>query len=385
MSIICSIEDLRALARRRVPRMFFDYIEAGSWTEATLRANRTDFERLRLRQRVAIDVSTRSLRSTLLGQAVAMPLALAPTGLTGMAHADGEILAAQAAEAFGVPFTLSTMSICSLEDVAAHTRQPFWFQLYVLRDRDFVRRLIARARAVGCSALVLTLDLPIMAQRHQDVRNGLSAPPRLNLVNAFDLVRRPHWCWAMLRTRRRSFGNIVGHAEGVTDTASLSAWTAQQLTPALTWRDVEWIKAEWGGKLILKGLMDVADAKQALAAGADALIVSNHGGRQLDGAPSSIAALPAIVDAVGSQLEVYLDGGIRSGQDMLKALALGARGVFIARAFLYGLGAQGRAGVSTCLEIIRKELDLSMALCGVTDVTALSPGNLIDGGRFVRG
>jgi L-lactate dehydrogenase (cytochrome) len=373
----CCIEDLRRLARQRVPRMFFDYVESGSWSESTLRANCADLAAIRLRQRVAVDVEFRSLRSTLLGQDVSMPLALAPTGLTGMVHADGEILAAQAAEEAGVPFTLSTMSICSLEDVARHTRQPFWFQLYVMRDRAFVRRLIQRARAVGCSALVLTLDLPVMGQRHQDVRNGLSAPPRLGLANALDLLRHPRWCWGMLRTSRRSFGNIVGHAEGVDTTASLSAWSAQQLTPALTWRDLDWIKAEWGGKLVIKGVLDAEDARQAVAAGADALIVSNHGGRQLDGAPSSISALPAIVAAVGSDVEVYLDGGIRSGQDMLKCLASGAHGVMIGRAFLYGLGALGKAGLASCLAMLHKELDLSLALCGVTDVRSLSPANLL--------
>ncbi len=384
MPTVCSIEDLRRLAKRRVPRIFFDYVESGSWSEASLRANCADLAAIRLRQRVGIDVESRSLQSTLLGQTVAMPLALAPTGLTGMVHADGEILAAQAAEAAGVPFTLSSMSICSLEDVARHTQQPFWFQLYVMRDRAFVRRLIARARAVGCSALMLTLDLPIMAQRHQDVRNGLSAPPRLGLANALDLLRHPRWCWRMLGTSRRTFGNIVGHAEGVSNTTSLSAWTAQQLTPSLTWRDLDWIKSEWGGKLVIKGVLDVEDARQAVAAGADALIVSNHGGRQLDGAASSISALPAIAAAVGKDIEVYLDGGIRSGQDIFKSLASGAHGVLIGRAFLYGLGALGKAGVATCLELLRKELDQSMALCGVTDVRLLSPANLFDrapGGR----
>lgn len=378
MPTVCSIEDLRRIAKRRVPRIFFDYMESGSWSEASLRSNLADLSAIRLRQRVGIDVASRNLQSSLLGQAVSMPVALAPTGLTGMVHADGEILAAQAAEAAGVPFTLSTMSICSLEDVAQHTQRPFWFQLYVMRDRDFVRRLIARARAAGCSALVLTMDLPIMGQRHQDVRNGLSAPPRLGLRNVMDMLRRPAWCWQMLRTSRRSFGNIVGHAEGVSDVTSLSAWTAQQLTPSLTWRDLEWIKAEWGGKLVVKGVLDVDDARQALAAGADALIVSNHGGRQLDGAPSSIAALHAIAAAVGEACEVYVDGGIRSGQDVFKCLASGADGVLIGRAFLYGLGALGKDGVATCLEVLRKELEMTMALCGVTDVRQLSPANLFD-------
>lgn len=378
MSTICSIEDLRALARRRVPRMFFDYIESGSWREITLQRNLAEFERIGLRQRVAMDVERRSLTSHLLGQEVSMPLALSPIGLAGMARADGEILAAQAAETFGVPFTLSTMSICSLEDVAANTSKPFWFQLYVFKDRDFVKRLIARARAARCSALILTLDLPIMGVRHRDVRNGLSAPPRLLAGNLVELIRHPRWCFGMLRTHRRSFGNIVGQARGVGDAASLAAWTAQQMLPSLTWRDVDWIKREWDGPLILKGILDPEDAKLARSAGADAIVVSNHGGRQLDGAPASIRQLPAIVDSVGDALEVYLDSGIRCGQDMLKALALGARGVMIGRAFLYGLGALGRRGVTLSLEILRKEIDLSMALSGVTDVRALSRDHLLD-------
>jgi len=368
MPVITCIEDLRRLAQRRVPRMFYDYADSGSWAEVTYRANEADFPGIQLRQRVAIDVQTRNLRTQMIGQDVAMPVALAPTGFTGMQHADGEILAARAAERFGIPFTLSTMSICSIEDVASHTKAPFWFQLYVMRDRGFIERLIERARAARCSALMLTLDLQILAQRHKDLKNGLSAPPKTTLANLIDLATKPRWCLAMLRTRRRQFGNIVGHVTGVDDLSSLSAWTAQQFDPRLSWDDVAWIRNRWGGKLILKGIMDPEDAARAVASGADALIVSNHGGRQLDGAPSAIRALPPIVEAVGSRIEVWMDGGIRSGQDVLKAIALGARGTLIGRAFLYGLGALGEAGVSRCLEIIRNELDLTMALCGRTDI-----------------
>jgi L-lactate dehydrogenase (cytochrome) len=368
MPVITCIEDLRRLAQRRVPRMFYDYADSGSWAEVTYRANEADFPGIKLRQRVAIDVQTRNLRTQMIGQDVAMPVALAPTGFTGMQHADGEILAARAAERFGIPFTLSTMSICSIEDVASHTKAPFWFQLYVMRDRGFIERLIERARAARCSALMLTLDLQILAQRHKDLKNGLSAPPKPTLANLIDLATKPRWCLAMLGTRRRQFGNIVGHVTGVDDLSSLSAWTAQQFDPRLSWDDVAWIKNRWGGKLILKGIMDPEDAARAVASGADALIVSNHGGRQLDGAPSAIRALPPIVEAVGSRIEVWMDGGIRSGQDVLKAIALGARGTLIGRAFLYGLGALGEAGVSRCLEIIRNELDLTMALCGRTDI-----------------
>ncbi len=383
MPVITCIEDLRQLARRRVPRMFYDYADSGSWTESTYRANETDLANIRLRQRVAIDVQARNLRTQMIGQDVAMPVALAPTGLTGMQHADGEILAARAAERFGVPFTLSTMSICSIEDVAAHTKAPFWFQLYVMRDRDFIERLIERARAARCSALMLTLDLQILGQRHKDLKNGLAAPPKPTLANLLDLATKPRWCLGMLGTRRRQFGNIVGHVKGVEDMGSLSAWTTQQFDPRLSWDDVAWVKSRWGGKLILKGVMDPEDARRAVASGADALIVSNHGGRQLDGAPSAIRALPAIVEAAGSRIEVWMDGGIRSGQDVLKAVALGARGTLIGRAFLYGLGALGEAGVDRCLEIIRNELDLTMAFCGRTDIrdidrsilwTAAGPG-----------
>jgi len=368
MPVITHIEDLRRLAERRVPRMFYDYADSGSWTESTYRANEADFGRIKLRQRVAVDLRNRSLRTTMAGTDTAMPVALAPTGLTGMQHADGEILAARAAEAFGVPFTLSTMSICSIEDVAAHTKAPFWFQLYVMRDRDFIERLIDRAKAARCSALMLTLDLQILGQRHKDIKNGLSAPPKPTFANLVNLAMKPRWCLGMLGTKRRHFGNIVGHVKGVADMSSLGSWTAQQFDPALNWGDVEWIKKRWGGKLILKGILDEEDARLAVNSGADALIVSNHGGRQLDGAMSSIEALPAIADAVGSQIEVWMDGGIRSGQDVLKAVALGARGTLIGRAFLYGLGAMGEAGVSKCLELIRNELDITMAFCGRTDI-----------------
>ena len=368
MPIITTIDDLRKLAQRRVPRMFYDYADAGSWTESTYRANEADFAKIKFRQRVAVNLADRSLRSSMIGQPVAMPVALAPTGLTGMQHADGEILAARAAEKFGVPFTLSTMSICSIEDVAAHTSAPFWFQLYVMRDRDFIERLIERARAARCSALVLTLDLQVLGQRHKDIRNGLSAPPKLSLATMLNLMTKPRWCLGMLGTRRHGFGNIVGHAKSVSDMSSLSAWTTQQFDPALSWDDVEWIKRRWGGKLIIKGIMDPEDARLAVGSGADALIVSNHGGRQLDGAQSSIEALPPIVDAVGRRIEVHMDGGVRSGQDVIRALALGAKGVYIGRPFLYGLGAMGEAGVTRCLEIIRNELDLTMAFCGLRDV-----------------
>lgn len=377
MPVITCIEDLRALAQRRVPRMFYDYADSGSWTETTYRANQADFAQIKLRQRVAVDLSERSTASQMVGVGVAMPVALAPVGLAGMQHADGEILAARAAARFGVPFTLSTMSICSIEDVAAHTRAPFWFQLYVMRDRDFVARLIDRARAAACSALVLTLDLQILGQRHKDLKNGLSAPPKPTLNTLLQLVRRPRWCLGMAGTRRRQFGNIVGHVQGVNDLGSLAEWTARQFDPQLSWSDVEWIKQRWGGKLILKGILDAEDARIARDCGADALIVSNHGGRQLDGAPSSIEALPAIVAAVGSQVEVHLDGGIRSGQDVLKALALGARGTYIGRAYLYGLGALGEAGVSQALAILHKELDLTMAFCGKTRVSDIDRSILL--------
>ena len=379
MSVITTIEDLRVLAQKRVPRMFYDYADSGSWTESTYRANTSDFAGMKFRQRVAVNMENRSLRTTMVGQSTSMPVAIAPTGLTGMQHADGEILAAKAAEKFGVPFTLSTMSICSIEDIAANTSTPFWFQLYVMKDREFINRLIDRAKAARCSALVLTLDLQILGQRHKDLKNGLSAPPKLTVANIVNMMTKPRWCLGMLGTRRHGFGNIVGHASDVSDMSSLSAWTAQQFDPALSWDDVAWIKERWGGKLIIKGIMDADDARLAVRSGADALIVSNHGGRQLDGALSSIAALPAIVDAVGGQIEIHLDSGIRSGQDVIKALAMGAHGVYIGRAFLYGLGAMGEAGVTKCLDIIRNELDLTMAFCGLKDVRNVSKDILIPG------
>jgi L-lactate dehydrogenase (cytochrome) len=379
MSVITCIEDLRVLAQKRVPRMFYDYADSGSWTESTYRANTSDFAGMKFRQRVAVNLENRTLATTMLGQPVSMPVALAPTGLTGMQHADGEILAAQAAEKFGVPFTLSTMSICSIEDIAANTNKPFWFQMYVMKDRTFIERLIDRAKAAKCSALVLTLDLQILGQRHKDLRNGLSAPPKLTIANIVNMMTKPRWCLGMLGTKRRYFGNIVGHATSVSDMSSLSTWTSEQFDLSLSWKDVEWIKQRWGGKLIIKGIMDKEDARLAVESGADALIVSNHGGRQLDGALSSIRTLPAIVDAVGDKIEVQMDGGIRSGQDVLKAIALGAKGVYIGRSFLFGLGAMGGEGVTKCLDIIRNELDLSMAFCGLTDIKKVDKGILIPG------
>ncbi|MCO5072658.1 MAG: alpha-hydroxy-acid oxidizing protein [Rhizobiaceae bacterium] len=373
MSSIVEIADLKRLARRRVPKMFFDYADSGAWTEGTYRANEEDFRKIKLRQRILVDMTNRSLESTMIGEKVSMPVALSPTGLTGMQHADGEILAAQAAEEFGVPFTLSTMSICSIEDVAAATKKPFWFQLYVMRDRDFVMNLIDRAKAAKCSALVLTLDLQILGQRHKDLRNGLSAPPKFTPKHIWQMATRPAWCMGMLGTQRRTFRNIAGHAKGVSDLSSLGAWTAEQFDPQLSWKDVAWIKERWGGKLILKGILDVEDARLAAQTGADAIIVSNHGGRQLDGAPSSISVLSEIADAVGDKIEVHFDGGIRSGQDVLKALCLGAKGTYIGRPFLYGLGAMGKEGVTLALEIIRKELDITMALCGKRDIKDAGP------------
>lgn len=379
MAAITTIEDLRLLAKRRVPRMFYDYADSGSYTEGTYRANEADFQRIKLRQRVAVNMEGRSLATTMAGQPVSMPVAIAPTGLTGMQHADGEILAAKAAAAFGVPFTLSTMSICSIEDVAAHSPVPFWFQLYVMRDMDFIERLIDRAKAAKCSALMLTLDLQILGQRHKDIKNGLSTPPKPTLANLLNLATKPAWCLGMLGTKRRHFGNIVGHVKGVADMSSLSSWTAQQFDPRLNWGHVEHIKKRWGGKLILKGILDPIDARIAADSGADALIVSNHGGRQLDGAPSSIEALPAIAAEVGSKIEVWMDGGIRSGQDVLKAVALGAKGTLIGRSFLYGLGALGQDGVRIALELIRRELDTTMAFCGRTDIRQVDKSILLPG------
>ena len=380
MPVITNIEDLRVLAQKRVPRMFYDYADSGSWTESTYRANSADFQSIKLRQRVAVNMENRSTATTMVGQTVAMPVAIAPTGLTGMQHADGEIKAARSAKKFGIPFTLSTMSICSIEDVAQETgNHPFWFQLYVMKDRDYIERLIDRAKAANCSALVLTLDLQIIGQRHKDLKNGLSAPPKLTLSNIVNMMTKPRWGLGMLGTKRHGFGNIVGHVKGVENMGSLSEWTAKQFDPALNWGDVEWIKKRWGGKLILKGIQDVEDARLAVNSGADALIVSNHGGRQLDGAESSIRALPQIVEAVGNQIEVHMDGGIRSGQDVLKARALGAQGTYIGRAFLYGLGAMGETGVDKVLEIIHKELDLTMAFCGHTNINTVDQGILLPG------
>ncbi|WP_028670616.1 alpha-hydroxy acid oxidase [Saccharospirillum impatiens] len=372
----CDVFDYQRLARRRVPRMFYDYADSGSWTESTYRANASDFDRLKFRQRVAVDMSDRNLETSMVGQPVSMPLALAPTGLTGLQWADGEIHAARAAEKAGVPFTLSTMSICSIEDVAAHTSKPFWFQLYVMRDRDFIGRLIDRAKAAGCSALVVTLDLQILGQRHKDVRNGLSAPPSFSLNSLLQIMARPAWAMRMLGTKRRGFGNVIGHVKGIENMTSLSEWSAKQLDPKLSWDDIAWIRERWGGPMILKGIMDPEDAKLAAKTGADAIIVSNHGGRQLDGAPSSIEVLPAILDAVGDDLEVHIDGGIRTGQAILKALCLGAKSTYIGRPFLYGLGAAGEAGVTDVLRILRNELDVSMALCGERDIHHVGRHNL---------
>ena len=378
MPVITNIEDLRVLAQHRVPRMFYDYADSGSWTESTYRANEADFQTLKLRQRVAVNMENRTTATTMIGQQVAMPVAIAPTGLTGMQHADGEILGALAAKKFGIPFTLSTMSICSIEDVAQGTGgHPFWFQLYWMRDRDFMGRLMDRAKAAGCTALVLTLDLQVLGQRHKDLKNGMTAPPKPTLANIINLMTKPRWCLGMAGTRRHGFGNLIGHAKGVSDMSSLSAWTKEQFDPKLDWNDVEWVKNRWSGKLILKGIMDTEDARLAAQSGADALVVSNHGGRQLDGAPSSIEALPEIVAEVGSKIEVHMDGGIRSGQDVLKAVALGAKGTYIGRAFLYGLGAMGEAGVTRALEIIHKELDVTMAFCGHTDINTVDKNILL--------
>jgi L-lactate dehydrogenase (cytochrome) len=379
LPVITNIEDLRVLHQKRAPKMFYDYADSGSWTEGTYRANESDFSKIKFRQRVAVNIDHRSIASTMLGSPVAMPVALSPVGMTGMQHADGEILAARAAKDFGIPFCLSTMSICSIEEVAKKTNHPFWFQLYVMRDKRFVQSLIERARAAHCAALVVTLDLQILGQRHKDLKNGLSAPPKPTLSNLINLMTKPRWCLGMLGTQNRQFGNIVGHVEGVDDMSSLSAWTASQFDPSLDWNEVAQIKKLWGGKLILKGILDPEDAKLAVAVGADAIIVSNHGGRQLDGAPSTIQALPAIVDAVGSQIEIWLDSGIRSGQDVVKSLALGATGTMIGRSYIYGLGAMGQAGVTKALEIIAKELDLTMAFCGIKDVKQLSKDILYPG------
>jgi len=377
MPVITCIDDLKRIYKRRVPKMFYDYCESGSYTEQTFRENSTDFSKLRLRQRVAVDMTGRSTQTTMIGQKVAMPVALAPVGLTGMQSADGEIKAAKAALAFGVPFTLSTMSICSIEDIAQATNAPFWFQLYVMKDENFVDAAIERARKANCSALVLTLDLQIIGQRHKDLKNGLSAPPKLSLPNILNIATKPQWALGMLGTPRRSFGNIVGHAKGVANMASLMSWTNEQFDPKLDWTKIARIRDQWGGKLILKGILDEDDARRAADFGADAIIVSNHGGRQLDGAVSAITMLPRVVRAVGDRTEVYMDGGIRSGQDVLKALALGAKSTFIGRSYIYGLGAMGQEGVTRALEVIHKELDVSMALCGVQKATDLTRDHLL--------
>jgi L-lactate dehydrogenase (cytochrome) len=379
MPVITNIPDLQDLARRRVPKMFYDYADSGSWTESTYRANESDFQKIKLRQRVAVNMENRSTATTMVGQAVKMPVAIAPVGLCGMQHADGEILAAKAAEKFGIPFTLSTMSICSIEDIAQHTRAPFWFQLYMMRDRQAMARMIERCKVAKCSALVLTLDLQVIGQRHKDLKNKLRASVIPTLGNALDIATKPRWLLGMMGTRRHTFRNLVGHVQGVSDMGSLAAWTNEQFDPRLNWDDVAWVKQQWGGKLILKGIMDVEDAKLAVQSGADALVVSNHGGRQLDGAPSSIEALPAIVAAVGDQIEVWMDGGIRSGQDVLKAWALGARGTMIGRAMVYGLGAMGEAGVTRALEILHKELDVTMAFCGHTQLQNVDRNILLPG------
>ena len=379
MTVITCIEDLRVLAQRRVPRMFYDYADSGSWTESTYRANESDFAGIKLRQRVAVNMENRSTAVKMVGVDAKMPVAIAPVGLTGMQHADGEIHAARAAEKFGIPFTLSTMSICSIEDIAENTSAPFWFQLYMMRDREAMARMIDRCKAARCSALVLTLDLQVIGQRHKDLKNGLTAPPRPTLANIINLATKPRWCLGMLGTRRHTFRNLVGHVESVSDMKSLAAWTNEQFDPRLSWPDVAWVKERWGGKLILKGIMEVEDAKLAVASGADAIVVSNHGGRQLDGAPSSIAALPAIVEAVGDKIEVWMDGGIRTGQDVLKAWALGARGTMIGRAMVYGLGAMGEEGVTKALQILHKELDITMAFCGRTRIGDVGRDILVPG------
>jgi L-lactate dehydrogenase (cytochrome) len=379
MTVITTIEDLRVLYKKRVPKMFYDYADSGSWTESTYRANSDDFQTIKLRQRVAVNMENRTTATKMVGVDASMPVAIAPVGLTGMQSADGEIKAAKAAEKFGIPFILSTMSICSIEDIAANTTAPFMFQLYMMRDRDAMARMIDRCKAAKCSALVLTLDLQVIGQRHKDLKNGLTAPPRPTIANIINLSTKLGWCFGMLGTKRRTFGNLVGHVKGVSDMNSLAAWTNEQFDPRLSWEDVKWVKAQWGGKLILKGIQDVEDAKLAVESGADAIVVSNHGGRQLDGAESSIKALPPIVAAVGDQIEVWMDGGIRSGQDVLKAWALGAKGVLIGRAMVYGLGAMGEAGVTKALQIIHKELDITMAFCGHTNIQTVDKGILLPG------
>jgi len=377
MKHITCIEDLREVAHRRVPRAFVDYAESGSYSQSTLRANRTDLDAIRLRQRVMVDVDKRDISTTIVGEKIAAPIALAPIGLCGMQHGNGEILACRAAHAAGIPFTLSTMSICSIEDVAAAVDKPFWFQVYVIRDRGFMKELIQRAAAAKCSALVLTVDLQILGQRHLDIKNGMTVPPEMRLKNIIDVATKPVWAWSILRGKK-TFGNLAGHVKGMENVNSLAQWTAQQFDPTLNWKDIEWVKSLWPGKLILKGIMDVEDARIAAKTGADALVCSNHGGRQLDGAASSISMLPKIVDAVGTDIEVLFDGGIRSGQDVERALALGARGCLIGRSYVYGLGAYGQAGVAKAIEIIKKELDVTMALTGVSSIAQIGPNVLVD-------
>jgi len=378
MSLALTIGDLEKQARRRVPKMFFDYVDSGSWTESTYRANEAAFDKIKLRQRVLVDMSNRSLKSTMVGQPVSMPVAIGPTGFAGMQYANGEMLAVVAAEQFGIPYTLSTMGICSIEDVASVATKPFWFQLYVMRDRAFVKNLIDRAKAAKCSALVLTLDLQIVGQRHKDIRNNLSAPPKITVKTIAEMMRHPKWCMHMMMTRRHTFRNIVGHAKNVSDLGSLSSWTEQEFDPRLSWKDVEWVKKLWGGPLIIKGILDAEDALMALNSGADAIVVSNHGGRQLDGAPASIDVLPEIIDVIDGRMEVLFDSGIRSGQDVLKAVALGAKGCFIGRAYLYGLGADGGKGVTRALQIIEKELSTTMAFCGKRDILDVTRDILYD-------
>jgi L-lactate dehydrogenase (cytochrome) len=378
MKTVTCIEDLREVARRKVPKAFFDYVDSGSYNEETLRANRADLETIKLRQRVMVDVSERSLATTVIGQKISAPFALAPIGLCGMQHGDGEILAAQAAEEAGIPFTLSTMSICSIEQVAEGTSRPFWFQLYVIRDRGFSRDILSRASAVKCNTLVLTVDLQVLGQRHRDIRNGMTVPPEMRLGNIIDIARKPRWALSILKSKSKTFGNLAGHLEGMEDITSLAQWTNSQFDPALNWKDVEWIKKVWPGKIIIKGILDVEDARTAVKLGADAIVVSNHGGRQLDGAPSSISALPAIAQAVGSDTEVLFDGGIRTGADLLRALALGGRACLIGRAYVYGLGAGGKAGVAKAIDILQKELSVAMALTGTTRVSDVGPQVLVN-------
>ena len=379
MKSIACIDDLRQLARRRVPRAFFEYAESGSYNEETLRANRSDLESIKLRQRILVDVSSRSLDTTIIGQKIAAPFVLAPIGLCGMQHGDGEILSARAANAAGIPFTLSTMSICSVEDVAEATGKPFWFQLYVIHDRGFSKDLLERAKKAKCNVLVLTVDLQVLGQRHRDIKNGLTVPPEIRLKNIIDVATKPAWAWSILNARRKTFGNLAGHVEGMGNVNSLAAWIEHQFDPALSWKDVEWIKNIWPDKLVLKGILDAEDARTAVKIGADAIVVSNHGGRQLDGAPSSISALPKIADAVGSDVELMFDGGIRTGADALRALALGARACMIGRAYIYGLGAGGQAGVAKAIDILEKELSVAMALTGVNSINEIGPHVLANG------